>query len=111
MFSRGNVYYGTLLDRGEGIQSGDRPLLVVQNNTGNRYAKTIIVVPITTKRKKKMPTHFEIHMDKSSIVLCEQITIVHKSQLHDYVYTLTAEELVELDKALMSSLGIKNGGT
>ena len=110
MFLRGSVYYGNLGTNGEGVQSGVRPLLVVQNDTGNRHAKTTIVVPITTKQKRKMPTHFNIQMGKVSIVLCEQITIVHKSQLFDHIYTLTDTELAELDKALMASLGIKNGG-
>lgn len=106
MIQRGTVYYGDLGSRGEGIQSGVRPLLVVQNDTGNKYSKTCIVAPITSKRKKKMPTHFSIKLDKKSIVLCEQLTIVHKSQLYDKVYTLNQSEIEELDKALTISLGI-----
>ena len=103
------MYYGDLGEHGEGIQQGVRPLLVVQNNTGNKYSKSILVVPITSKRKKKMPTHFNIKLERKSIVLCEQITIIHKSKLYDEVYRLTDAELAELDKALMVSLGIKGG--
>lgn len=109
MIQRGKVYYGDLGEHGDGIQQGIRPLLVVQNDTGNRYSPTILVVPITSKRKKKMPTHFSIPLERKSTVLCEQITIIHKSNLYDEIYTLTDAELVELDRALMVSLGIKGG--
>jgi len=109
MISRGAVYFGDLGDNGDGVQSGIRPLLVVQNNTGNKHSPIIIVVPITSKRKKKMPTHFSIKLDKKSTVLCEQITVIHKSKLFDKIYTLSDEEMVELDATLMLSLGIKGG--
>lgn len=109
MLHRGSVYFGDLGDNGDGVQSGIRPLLVVQNNMGNKHSPTIIVVPITSKRKKKMPTHFSIKLDKKSTVLCEQITIIHKSKLFDKIYSLSEEELIALDIALMISLGIKGG--
>lgn len=111
MIERGTVYFGDLGAHGEGIQSGVRPLLVVSNNTGNKYSKVLIVAPITSQRKKKMPTHFSIKLEKKSTVLCEQLTIIHKSQLFDKLYTLTSAEMAELDKALSVSLGIKNGGS
>ena len=110
MIQRGQVYFGTLGDHADGIQSGNRPLLVLQNNTGNKYSKTILVAPITSQRKKEMPTHFNITLNKKSTVLCEQITVVQKSQLGSLLYTLNDKEIELLDKALIASLGIKCGG-
>lgn len=109
MIKRGNVYYGSLGENGEGVQSGVRPLLVVQNNVGNKHSQTVLVVPITSQTKNVMPTHFEINLNKKSTVLCEQLTVVHKSKLFDKIYSLTEEELIALDKALIISLGIKGG--
>jgi mRNA interferase MazF len=110
MIQRGQVYFGVLGDNGNGVQSGNRPLLVLQNNTGNKYSKTVLVAPITSKRKKEMPTHFTITLNRKSTVLCEQITTIQKSQLGSLLYTLTDAEIVMLDKALIASLGIKCGG-
>lgn len=107
MIQRGSVYFGNLGENGEGIQSGVRPLLVVQNDIGNAHSRTVIVAPITSRRKKNLPTHFTINLDKKSTVLCEQLTVVHKSQLFDKIYDLTPSELAELDLALMVSLGIR----
>lgn len=109
MIRRGAVYFGDLGHNGDGVQSGVRPLLVVQNDTGNKHSPTTIVVPITSKRKNKMPTHFNIKLDKKSTVLCEQITIIHKSKLFDRIYILSEDELKDLDRALMISLGIEGG--
>lgn len=111
MIERGDVYRCALGDNGEGIQSGTRPVLVVSNDIGNKHAKILIVAPITSKRKTKLPTHFDIKLERKSTVLCEQLTIVHKSKLFDKMYSLSSAELEQLDEALMVSLGIRKRGT
>lgn len=110
MIERGTVYYCDLGNNGEGVQSGTRPVLVVSNDIGNKHSKVALIAPITSRRKTQLPTHFEISLEKKSTVLCEQVTIIHKSKLFDKIYTLTEEELIELDKALTISLGIGKRG-
>lgn len=109
MHFRGHVYWGDLGDNESGVQSGRRPLLVVQNNIGNKRSPSVLVVPITSQRKKQMPTHFTIKLGKKSIVLCEQITTIAKTKLYEEIYSLDEEELRNLDIALSVSLGIKGG--
>lgn len=109
MHYRGHVYWGELGDNEEGVQSGRRPLLVVQNNIGNKRSPSILVVPITSQRKKPMPTHFTIKLGKKSIVLCEQITTIAKTKVYEEIYVLDEEELKQLDIALSVSIGIKGG--
>ena len=111
MIERRDVYRCALGDNGEGIQSGTRPVLIVSNNIGNKHAKILIVAPITSKRKTQLPTHFDIKLERKSTVLCEQLTIVHKSKLFDKMYSLNEADLDELDKALTVSLGIGKRGT
>lgn len=106
-FERGSVYYGTLNNTGS-VQTGKRPLLVIQNNIGNTHSKTVIVVPITSRKKKSLPTHVKLHMPETSLVLCEQIQTVNASDLAKTpIYTLTKEEMDMVDSALIISLGIR----
>lgn len=107
MIRRGDVYYTNLPPVGEHVQCGVRPVVIVSNNVGNRFAGICVVAPITSKSKRKIPTHFDIDLDKKSTVLCEQLRVVHKSQLYDKVYTLSESEVEQLDKALTISLGIR----
>lgn len=92
---------------GRGVQGGDRPVIVISNDVGNVYSPVVIVVPTTTKIKKNLPTHFKIDFGKPSTVLCEQVFTIPKASLGEKIYTLTYEELEELDKALAQSLGIR----
>jgi len=103
---RGEVYYTTLPDRGRGIQSGIRPVVVISNDIGNHFSNVVIVAPVTSKRKTNLPTHTTITLDKKSTILCEQLTTVHKSKLYNKIHTLTETELTALDNALRASIGI-----
>lgn len=108
---RGEVYYTELPDRGRGIQRGLRPVVVVSNDVGNYHSDIAIIAPITSQKKTQLPTHVDVALSKKSIILCEQLTIVHKSKLFNNIYTLSKNELNTLDTALMVSLGIVKGET
>lgn len=110
---RGNVY---LADLGNGIgseQKGIRPVIVVQNDIGNKYSPTVTVLPITTKIHKSngMPTHVIIDNDgglfEKSSVMAEQISTIDKSKLIEYLGTIRDKTLRRrIDKALRIQLGI-----
>ena len=105
---RGEVYLATLL--GEGCeQKGTRPVLIVQNNVGNRFSPTTIIAPITSSIKKcSLPVHvpvFNSSLFKDSIVLCEQIQVMDKSRLEKPLCRLTDKEMKAVNKALAVSVG------
>lgn len=112
-YLRGDLYYA---DLGQGIgseQGGKRPVLVIQNNVGNRHSPTIIIAPITTRVKKlRQPTHISIPpcfgLPQSSMAMLEQIRTIDKSRLGDYVGRLDDDVMDYIDKALGISIGLKN---
>ena len=87
MILRGDVYYA---DLGSGIgseQEGERPVIIIQNNIGNRFSPTVIVAPFTSKNKGDLPTHEIIHLENMelSIILFEQIRCIDKSRLKNKI--------------------------
>lgn len=104
---RGQVYYCDLGEQEGFIQTGNRPVLVVQSNYGNKHSPTTIVAPITTSQNNDLPTHFSIELEKKSIVLCEQLRTINIADLGKPLYYLNARELIILDQTLSVSLGIK----
>ena len=89
------------------IQQGIRPVIIVSNNTGNRNSQILQIVPCTTAFKKPLPTHCTLYIgDKLNTVLCEQLTTIKKSDLYNYVGTVDANEMQELDNCLKISLGM-----
>ena len=107
---RGDIYYADLRPVVGSEQGGIRPVLVIQNDTGNRHSPTVIVAAITSKMTKaKLPTHVKIDCDKSniikdSIILLEQLRTIDKKRLKDKVCHLDSEMLKIVDKALLISL-------
>ncbi|QUH22050.1 type II toxin-antitoxin system PemK/MazF family toxin [Alkaliphilus sp. B6464] len=94
-------------------QGGKRPVVVVQNNIGNKYSPTIIVAPITScMNKSKLPTHVEIEnhakcgLDKESIVLLEQIDTIDKTRIIKKLNSVDSETLERIDSAILTSLGL-----
>ena len=93
-------------------QGGTRPVLVIQNDIGNKYSPTIIVACITSQRMKtKIPTHVEIfghdhNLEHESIVLCEQIKTIDKSRLVSKIGLVSIETIRNVDYALRLSVGI-----
>jgi len=92
------------------VQCGYRPVLIIQNNTGNRYSSTVEIVPITSKKENKwyIPTHVRIgqnkHLESDSVILCEQIQTIDKSQLGTRVGTLKRRKLLEVNVAIAVSV-------
>ena len=105
---RGQIYYADLSPVKGSEQGGLRPVLIVQNDMGNKHAPTVIVVPLTTRMTKhKLPTHCLTYATGiSSIILCEQVRTADKSRLKDYVTTLSPDEMEKVNRALKISLGI-----
>ncbi len=112
MIKRGDIYYADLSPVVGSEQGGLRPILIVQNDIGNKYSPTIIAAAITSKlNKAKLPTHIELScveygLEKDSVVLLEQIRTLDKSRLKEKVSTLTESKMQEVTKAMMISLGV-----
>lgn len=109
---RGEIFYADLSPVIGSEQSGIRPILIVQNDIGNKYSPTIIAVAITSKVKNKMPTHIEIEgtkygLDKNSVILAEQIRTLDKSRLKEKVGRLDKETLDKVKKAIEISCGLR----
>ena len=108
---RGQVYLSRLTGKGC-EQRGKRPVLILQNDVGNKYSPTTIVSPITTAIKKRaLPVHvpvFSNRLHKNSMVLCEQVQVIDKSRLGKMLCRISNKTLAEVDKALAVSVGINN---
>lgn len=108
---RGDVFYADLSPVVGSEQGGIRPVLIVQNNVGNKYSPTVIVAAITSQiNKAKIPTHVELpaenyRLPKDSVVLLEQIRTIDKRRLQDKVCTLDNEKMRKVNLALLVSLG------
>ena len=106
---RGDIYYANLNPTAGSEQGGIRPVIVLQNNCGNRYSPTVIVAAITGKSKKPLPTHVTIErgeLHKPSVVLLEQIRTIDKGRLKEYVTSVNNEKIAEIDIALKISVGL-----
>lgn len=110
--NRGDIYYADLSPVIGSEQGGIRPVLVVQNNVGNKYSPTVIIAAITSQlTKAKLPTHIELEKEKynlmkDSVVLLEQIRTLDKRRLKDKVGFIDELTMQRVDVAMMISLGI-----
>ncbi len=108
---RGDIYYADLSPVVGSEQGGVRPVLIIQNDIGNKYSPTVIVSAITSQLDKaKLPTHIELsarsyNLPKDSVALLEQIRTLDKRRLKEKVTTLTSEKMREVNKAILISLG------
>lgn len=108
---RGDIYYADLSPIVGSEQGGIRPVLVIQNDVGNKYSPTVIVAPITTRKNKpRLPTHVWIgnlpHVWEDSIVLTEQVRTIDKARLQKHVTRLNKKKMNRVDRALKISFGI-----
>lgn len=113
---RGDIYYADLGEVVGSEQSGIRPVVVVQNNVGNKYSNTVIVLPITSRVKKKLPTHVSISknkygLEKDSIILVEQIRTLDKSRLKERIGRVDKKVLDEIKNAVIISCGLRGNTT
>lgn len=108
-YLRGDIFYADLPDQKGSEQNGLRPVVIIQNNLGNKYGRTLIVAPITSRDKKDLPVHSEIYnnsLEKDSTILLEQVTTIDKNKVKEFVGHLTRNELKKLNIALARSVGL-----
>ncbi len=108
---RGEIYYADLSPVVGSEQGGVRPVLIIQNDVGNKYSPTVIVSAITSQLgKAKLPTHIDLsaeryNLPKNSVALLEQIRTLDKRRLRDKVTTLDEGKMKEVNRAILISLG------
>ena len=112
IYRRGDVYLANLDPYIGSEQGGTRPVVVLQNNTGNYYCPTLIVAPITSKAGKKpsQPTHYyaeRIHgLELPGMVLLEQIKTIDKRRVKKYLGRMTRQQMDEIGEAIEEALGL-----
>lgn len=108
---RGDIFYADLNPVVGSEQGGVRPVLIVQNEVGNAYSPTVIVAAITSQQGKcKLPTHIAVNggvggLERSSIILLEQVRTIDKKRLHGYVGSLDPHTMTKINKAITLSMG------
>ncbi len=114
MIKRGELYYADLSPVVGSEQGGVRPILIVQNDTGNKYSPTIIAAAITSQlNKAKLPTHIELSANefgllKDSVILLEQIRTLDKRRLKEKIGELSPIKMQKVNTALLISLGFND---
>ena len=113
VYRRGDIYCADLDPVVGSEQGGIRPVIVIQNDTGNKHSPTLIVATVTTKIHKKtnMPTHFVINGNpafrEASVVQLEQIRTIDKRRIDNYLGKVTPSEMVAIERALSVSLAME----
>ena len=109
---RGEIYYADLSPVIGSEQGGIRPVLIVQNDVGNKFSPTVIAAAITSQRfKTNLPTHIRVNADncglaKDSIVLLEQVRTIDKKRLREKMGILGKQDMNKIDRALSVSFGL-----
>lgn len=109
---RGDIYYADLSPVVGSEQGGVRPVIIIQNDIGNKHSPTVIISAITSQiDKAKLPTHVEISseeygLNKDSVVLLEQIRTLDKRRLKEKIGHMTNKDMDKVDKALKISVGL-----
>lgn len=109
---RGDIFYADLSPVIGSEQGGIRPVIIIQNDIGNRYSPTVIVAAITSQiNKAKLPTHVEISseeygLNRDSVVLLEQIRTLDKKRLKEKIGHMTENDMKKVNKSLLISLSL-----
>ncbi|MBQ6795462.1 MAG: type II toxin-antitoxin system PemK/MazF family toxin [Clostridia bacterium] len=109
---RGDIFYADLSPVIGSEQGGTRPVLVVQNDVGNKYSPTVIAAAITSRiNKAKLPTHIEIDaarygLNKDSVILLEQVRTIDKKRLREKIGKLDEVQMIKVNDALSISFGL-----
>lgn len=112
LITRGDIYYADLRPVIGSEQGGIRPVLIIQNEAGNRYSSTVICAAITSRQNKaKIPTHVDLAADrysisKDSVILLEQVRTIDKKRLREKVCHLDDDIMGNVNKALKVSLSL-----
>ena len=110
---RGEIYYADLSPVIGSEQGGVRPVLIVQNDVGNKFSPTVIAAAITSQRfKTNLPTHIKVNADgcglaKDSIVLLEQVRTLDKKRLREKMGNLPEDDMTKINQALSVSIGLE----
>ena len=110
---RGDIFYADLSPVVGSEQGGIRPVIIIQNDIGNRYSPTVIVAAITSQiNKAKLPTHVEISseeygLNRDSVVLLEQIRTLDKKRLKEKIGHMTEDDMKKVKKSLLISLNLQ----
>ena len=110
---RGDIFYADLSPVVGSEQGGIRPVIIIQNDIGNKYSPTVIVAAITSQiNKAKLPTHVEISseeygLNRDSVVLLEQIRTLDKKRLKEKIGHMTEEDMKKVNKSLLISLNLQ----
>ena len=110
---RGDIFYAGLSPVVGSEQGGIRPVIIIQNDIGNRYSPTVIVAAITSQiNKAKLPTHVEISseeygLNRDSVVLLEQIRTLDKKRLKEKIGHMTEDDMKKVNKSLLISLNLQ----
>lgn len=113
IINRGDIYFANLNPVIGSEQGGVRPVLIIQNNMGNRYSPTVIVAAMSAKivEKADLPTHYKVRayagLSEESLVLLEQIRTLDKRRLRDYIGQLEQDDMKQIDRCLAASLALK----
>lgn len=109
---RGDIFYADLSPVVGSEQGGIRPVIIIQNDIGNKYSPTVIVAAITSQiNKAKLPTHVEISseeygLNRDSVVLLEQVRTLDKKRLKEKIGHMTEEDMKKVNKALLISIAL-----
>ncbi len=112
LIKRGDIFYADLMPVVGSEQGGVRPVLIIQNDVGNKYSPTVICAAITSQiNKAKIPTHIEIESEKyelakDSVVLLEQIRTIDKSRLREKICRVDDKLMKKVDKAILISFSL-----
>lgn len=112
LIKRGDIYYADLSPVVGSEQGGVRPVLIVQNDVGNKFSPTVIAAAITSKQdKNNLPTHIEVDagdcgLAKNSVVLLEQVRTIDKKRLREKMGTLDTGNMNKVNQALSVSFGL-----
>lgn len=113
LIKRGDIFYADLSPVIGSEQGGVRPVVVIQNDVGNKYSPTLIIAAITSQQNKtKLPTHVSVEskdvpLPKNSVILLEQIRTIDKKRLREKIGHFDNDVISEIDKALKISLNVK----
>jgi len=113
LVKKGDIFYADLSPVIGSEQGGVRPVVIIQNDVGNKYSPTTIVAAITSQlNKAKLPTHIQVKAEnndlpKNSIILLEQVRTIDKRRLREKIGRFSKQTMAEVDKALKISLSLK----
>ena len=115
MVKRGDIFYADLSPVVGSEQGGTRPVLIIQNDTGNRHSPTVIAAAITSQTgKARLPTHINIAggsvgLSKDSVILLEQVRTIDKRRLREHMGHLDEQHMHQVDDAIAVSFGLSDG--